>query len=79
MPPPEPRSSTTSPGCSAARAVGLPQPRLASTASSGRAAASAAEYRSAVMTSPPVASVLSSGPQHDARPARSVTRRAAAP
>src|SRR2546422_647935 len=35
MPPPEPRSRTVSPGCSAARAVGLPQPSDASTAPSG--------------------------------------------
>ena len=36
MPPPEPRSSTTWPGSSAASAVGLPQPSEASTASAGR-------------------------------------------
>ena len=35
MPPPEPRSRTISPGFSLAKAVGLPQPRDASTASSG--------------------------------------------
>src|SRR5215212_6048348 len=35
MPPPEPRSKTVSPWCSSATAVGLPQPRLASTALSG--------------------------------------------
>ena len=40
MPPPEPRSSTVSPGSSAASAVGLPQPRDAATASAGSAAVS---------------------------------------
>src|ERR1700756_2143373 len=35
MPPPEPRSSTVSPGCNWATATGLPQPRLARTAPSG--------------------------------------------
>ena len=35
MPPPEPRSSTRSPSRSSATAVGLPQPREASTAASG--------------------------------------------
>ena len=36
MPPPEPRSSTVSPGRRSATATGLPQPRLARTAASGR-------------------------------------------
>src|SRR5438270_74842 len=36
MPPPEPRSSTVSPGLSCARAVGFPQPRDACTACSGK-------------------------------------------
>src|SRR5438477_11085264 len=45
IPPPEPRSSTISPACSSARAVGLPQPSEASTAPSGSAAVSAASYR----------------------------------
>src|SRR5215472_6325656 len=35
MPPPDPRSSTVSPGLSFASAVGLPQPSEASSASSG--------------------------------------------
>ena len=39
MPPPEPRSSTISPGFSSASAVGLPQPSEASSASAGIAAA----------------------------------------
>src|SRR5207302_6944813 len=45
IPPPEPRSSTISPACSSARAVGLPQPSEASTAPSGSAAVSPASYR----------------------------------
>src|SRR5215216_4301054 len=47
MPPPEPRSSTVSPTCSSATAVGLPQPRLASTAVSGSSSRSRAAYSSA--------------------------------
>jgi len=35
IPPPEPRSSTVSPSCSSATAVGLPQPSEASVAASG--------------------------------------------
>src|SRR6516165_8802513 len=35
MPPPEPKSKTTSPGLSSARVVGFPQPREASRAASG--------------------------------------------
>ena len=42
MPPPEPRSSTTSPARSSASAVGLPQPREAATASAGSAVVSSA-------------------------------------
>ena len=42
MPPPEPRSRTVSPSRSSATASGLPQPRLAATASSGSAARSSA-------------------------------------
>src|SRR5216684_2476597 len=45
MPPPEPRSSTTSPACRSASAVGLPQPREASTAWGGSTAVSAGSYR----------------------------------
>jgi hypothetical protein len=36
IPPPEPRSSTVSPSCSSATAIGLPQPSEASVAASGR-------------------------------------------
>src|SRR5699024_9518128 len=47
MPPPDPRSSTRSPGESDATAVGFPQPRLAATAETGRSTASRASYRPA--------------------------------
>src|SRR6266516_2993731 len=66
MPPPLPRSSTTSPGESEARAVGLPQPSEAFTASSGSSSTSSPEYRFEVIGEP-------LEPQHD--PA-SLTRRA---
>src|SRR5690242_15344959 len=56
MPPPEPRSSTTSPGCNLARAVGLPQPSEAATAFSGKAPFSASLYKSLVMGSQPLSS-----------------------
>src|SRR6266508_240469 len=81
MPPPEPRSRTTSPGRSSASAVGLPQPRDAASASAGKSVVSP-PYRFDVMES-----VLARAgvPQHDV-PGRSeapvlllVTRRAAAP
>src|SRR5579871_3469328 len=45
MPPPEPRSSTISPGWSCASAVGFPQPSDASTASRGSSPVCAALYR----------------------------------
>src|SRR5690606_19725951 len=51
IPPPLPRSSTTSPSCSSASAVGLPQPSDASTASVGSPFVSASSYRSAVIGS----------------------------
>src|SRR5688572_16065198 len=44
-PPPEPRSSTNSPGRRSARAVGLPQPSDAASASAGSAAVSPHPYR----------------------------------
>jgi hypothetical protein len=46
MPPPEPRSSTTSPDSSSASAVGLPHPREACKAAAGTVAASVSSYRS---------------------------------
>src|SRR5713101_1912544 len=51
MPPPEPRSSTTSPGDNCASAVGFPQPSEAVTASCGKAAFSLSAYRLEVMGS----------------------------
>src|SRR5215831_18263322 len=50
-PPPEPRSSTVSPGFSLARAVGLPHPSEASRAVSGTPAPSSALYSSDVIGS----------------------------
>ena len=41
MPAPEPRSSTTWPGCTAEKARGLPQPKALTTASAGSTAKSA--------------------------------------
>src|SRR5439155_8875331 len=55
IPPPDPRSSTVSPACSSARAVGLPQPSEASTAPSGSAAVSTASYRFELTGSQPQA------------------------
>src|SRR5699024_2274553 len=57
-PPPEPRSRTSSPGASSARAVGLPHPREAASAVSD--GASVPSYRPMVMGS------VACGPQHDA-------------
>src|SRR5205823_225887 len=54
MPPPEPRSRTTSPGCNLARAVGLPQPSDAATAFLGNAPFSASPYKSLVIGSQPL-------------------------
>src|SRR5215472_5298738 len=44
MPPPDPRSKTFSPSCRFATASGFPQPRLASTASSGSPSVSPSRY-----------------------------------
>jgi hypothetical protein len=64
MPPPLPRSSTTSPSRSSARAVGLPHPRDASTAVSGREDAVTESYRSRVMGSLPSGPHPHDVPQH---------------
>ena len=53
MPPPLPRSSTTSPGFSSASAVGLPQPSEASTAASGSSLFCNSSYNSDVIGSAP--------------------------
>src|SRR5438093_1155051 len=52
MPPPDPKSSTVWPGSRASRAVGLPHPSDAVTASAGRPPVSASEYRLEVIGSP---------------------------
>src|SRR6266849_7350536 len=51
MPPPEPKSSTTSPGFNLARAVGFPQPSEACNASPGTCCICAASYRLEVIGS----------------------------
>src|SRR6185295_18727679 len=60
IPPPDPRSNTVSPSSSVASAVGFPQPRDASTASTGSPAFCRPSYKSAVIGSH--ASVVA--PQH---------------
>jgi hypothetical protein len=62
IPPPEPRSSTTSPGFNLANAAGLPQPSKASRASSGICLAWAASYRSEVIGSAPLKVLLAVAP-----------------
>src|SRR6266576_2668748 len=52
IPPPDPRSRTVWPGSRVSRAVGLPQPSDAATASAGRPLVSASEYRFDVIGSP---------------------------
>src|SRR5436305_6817452 len=75
MPPPEPRSSTTSPAFSLANAVGLPQPSDAIKASSGICPDCAASYRFVVIGSQPPR--LAVAPQHELPP--DFTRNAASP
>src|SRR5436305_12618663 len=77
MPPPEPKSSTTSPGFKLANAVGLPQPRDASRASSGIWLASESVYNFEVMGSQQCWSVAAVAPQQELPPF--VTRSAACP
>src|SRR5258708_6836765 len=76
MPPPEPRSSTVSPGFNSARAVGFPQPSEASTAASGNAPVCAASYSALVMGSTQPGED-GDAPQH-ALPDPAATRSAAA-
>src|SRR6185312_17380461 len=77
MPPPEPRSSTVSPGLSSARAVGLPHPSDAFTAISGNVLLWESSYKSFVIGSTS-AQQHAEAPQHElASPAD--TRRAASP
>ena len=63
MPPPEPRSSTVSPGCNCASAVGLPQPSDASKACSGTSLDCSASYKSDVIGSAPQQLLAASAPQ----------------
>src|SRR5215813_1569022 len=79
MPPPEPRSSTVSPGFSSARAVGLPQPSDAFTAASGKRLFCASSYRSLVIGSTSASQQADiEAPQHELA-APELARRAASP
>src|SRR5215471_15857764 len=64
MPPPDPRSRTLSPSCRSATASGFPQPRLASTASSGSQPVSPSRYREPDWP-PAVSGAAEPVPQHD--------------
>src|SRR5208283_1933399 len=75
MPPPEPRSSTTSPAFRFAKAVGFPQPSEASTASSGSCPVCAASYKLEVIGS--AHPLLAVAPQQELPPL--FTRSAASP
>ena len=77
MPPPDPRSRTVSPSWRSATAIGLPHPRLASTADSGRRSASRASYSSGPKTWPSSAHVVPGWPQSHAAPAPDATAVAA--
>src|SRR5688572_26645096 len=79
MPPPLPRSSTTSPSFSSASAVGLPQPSDASTALSGSADVVTASYRSRVIGSVALASEQQDVPQPPANFAPAAARCSASP
>ncbi len=70
MPPPEPRSSTTSPASSFASAVGLPQPSEALNASSGTWPISDIPYRLEVIGSPDSPEADGAVPQHEVFPAK---------
>src|SRR5437868_4791671 len=76
MPPPEPRSSTVSPSFNSAKAVGLPHPREAFTAVSGREDFCLSSYRSRVMGS--ISAPQHVGAQQDAAMPE-LARRAASP
>src|ERR1700733_11884618 len=76
MPPPDPRSSTTSPGARDARGVGLPHPMEAKTASAGSPAVWLWSYRSTVIGS---RSTPQAQPQPQPVADPSFTWRAAAP
>src|SRR4051812_38678234 len=76
-PAPEPRSSTISPSCRSATAVGTPQPSDAFSAASGASPASAEVYSAPPNTCVPVASVVAT-PQQAAAGSAAAARAAAA-
>src|SRR5215210_691842 len=80
MPPPLPRSSTTSPGESVASAVGLPHPKDAAPAACGSIFSSSAEYPPPVQSTPSASESRPrspADPQHEAVPVPSSTVSAA--
>src|SRR5918995_2838469 len=80
MPPPLPRSKTTSPGESVASAVGLPHPKDAAPAACGSIFSSSAEYPPPVQSTPSASESRPRSPaepQHEAVPVPSSTVRAA--
>src|SRR5438067_4874772 len=83
MPPPEPKSSTVSPGLSLASAVGLPQPSEAFRAPSGICPACASSYRFELIGSHEASAEPSQqevcAQQSAGSPLPSMTRRAASP
>src|SRR3954464_2314722 len=64
----EPRSSTTSPSCRSATAVGLPQPSEASVAASGSSPRWSASYSASPNAGPPAASSQHEPPPQPAAP-----------
>src|SRR6185369_8603934 len=76
MPPPEPKSSTVSPGFNSASAVGLPHPSDASTAASGKLPVWPASYKLLVIGSQQPSNAAAA-PQHELPPL--LRRRAAWP
>src|SRR5215212_10906638 len=80
MPPPLPRSSTSSPGESVASVVGLPHPKDAAPAAWGSPPSSSAEYPPPVQSTPSASESRPRSPaepQHDDDPAPSKADRAA--
>src|SRR5215210_6715879 len=80
MPPPLPRSKTTSPAESVARAVGLPHPKEAAPAAWGSPLSSLAEYPPPVQSTPRASESRPrspADPQHEDDPAPSRTDLAA--
>src|SRR5215213_6659713 len=80
MPPPLPRSSTSSPGESVASVVGLPHPKDAAPAAWGSPPSSSAEYPPPVQSTPSASESRPrspADPQHEADPVPSRTVSAA--